>query len=203
MTAPTDEAKQLARVLVFSAEEVAKAVRGLRSMKNAQEILKRCVEINRLENEADTLLRLAVGKLFKTERDPLTGVLKRGGILAQFEKARELADPSRANLALINLDIDEFDSINKQYGHYTGDEVLRRVARSLVNNFKGIGHVGRYAGDEFVVLLPDSRAETAFVLAEEVRRAIEDTPIEVTIGEQKNRLTAAFLLLLLMDITLS
>ena len=123
------------------------------------------------------------------ERDPLTGVLKRGGILAQFEKARELADPSRANLALINLDIDEFDSINKQYGHYTGDEVLRRVARSLVNNFKGIGHVGRYAGDEFVVLLPDSRAETAFVLAEEVRRAIEDTPIEVTIGEQKNRLT--------------
>jgi len=123
------------------------------------------------------------------ERDPLTGVLKRGGILAQFEKAREQADSSRANLALINLDIDEFDAINKQYGRYTGDEVLRRVARSLVNNFKGIGHVGRYAGDEFVVLLPDSRAETAFVLAEEVRRSIEDTPIEVTVGEQKSRLT--------------
>lgn len=71
MTSPTEEAKQLARVLVFSVEEVAKAVTGLSNMKNAQEILARCVEVNRLENEADTLLRVAVGKLFKTERDPL------------------------------------------------------------------------------------------------------------------------------------
>ena len=71
MASPTDEAKQLARVLVFSAEEVGKAVRGLRSMKNAASILAQCVEINRLENEADTLLRVAVGKLFKTEHDPL------------------------------------------------------------------------------------------------------------------------------------
>jgi uncharacterized protein Yka (UPF0111/DUF47 family) len=71
MTSPTDEARQLARVLVFSVEEVSKAVRGLRNMKNAQQILSQCVEINRLENEADTLLRVAVGKLFRTERDPL------------------------------------------------------------------------------------------------------------------------------------
>jgi predicted phosphate transport protein (TIGR00153 family) len=71
MTSPTDEARQLARVLVFSVEEVAKAVSGLRSMKNAAQILAQCVEVNRLENEADTLLRVAVGKLFKTEKDPL------------------------------------------------------------------------------------------------------------------------------------
>ena len=88
MTTPTDEAKQLARVLVFSAEEVGKAVRGLRSMKNAQEILKRCVEINRLENEADTLLRLAVGKLFKTERDPLT-VMKWKELYEGLEEATD------------------------------------------------------------------------------------------------------------------
>lgn len=71
MDSPTDEARQLARVLVFSVEEVSKAVRGLRNMKNADSILAQCVEINRLENEADTLLRVAVGKLFRTERDPL------------------------------------------------------------------------------------------------------------------------------------
>ena len=71
MSSPTDEARQLARVLVFSVEEVSKAVRGLRNMKNADSILAQCVEINRLENEADTLLRVAVGKLFRTERDPL------------------------------------------------------------------------------------------------------------------------------------
>ncbi len=123
------------------------------------------------------------------ERDPLTSLLKRSGVLAQFDKARELADKTRASVSLINLDIDEFESINRQFGRYTGDEVLRRVARALESNFKEMGTVGRYAGDEFVVVLPDSRAETAFVLAEELRRSIEDTPIEVTIGEQKSRLT--------------
>jgi uncharacterized protein len=68
---PSEEARQLGRVLVFSVEQVGKAVRGLRNMKNAPQILVECVEINRLENEADTLLRVAVGKLFKTEKDPL------------------------------------------------------------------------------------------------------------------------------------
>jgi predicted phosphate transport protein (TIGR00153 family) len=88
MTAPTEEARQLARVLVFSVEEVSKAVSGLRSMKNAQGILAQCVEINRLENEADTLLRVAVGKLFKTERDPLA-VMKWKELYEGLEEATD------------------------------------------------------------------------------------------------------------------
>jgi diguanylate cyclase (GGDEF)-like protein len=123
------------------------------------------------------------------ERDGLTGLLKRYGLLTQFDNARGHADQTRGSAAIISLDIDEFDAINKQFGRYTGDEVLRRVAGVLSSNFKEIGHVGRYAGDEFVVVLPDSRAETAFVLAEEVRKVIEDTPIEVRAGEQTTHLT--------------
>ena len=123
------------------------------------------------------------------ERDPLTNTLKRAGILARFAQAREQADAARASASIINLDIDEFDSINQQYGRYTGDEVLRRVGHVLASNFKEMGFVGRYAGDEFVILLPEARAETAFVLAEEVRRAIQDTPVEVRVGEQKTSLT--------------
>lgn len=72
VTACNDEALQLARVLLLGVEQVGKAVRGLRNMKNAKSILIDCVEINRLENEADTLLRVAVGKLFRTETDPIT-----------------------------------------------------------------------------------------------------------------------------------
>lgn len=120
------------------------------------------------------------------ERDPLTGVLRLTGVTARFA---ELVAGGRSSVAMINLDIDEFDGINKQYGRYTGDEVLRRVGRVLNSNFKAIGYVGRVAGDQFVVLLPDSRAETAFVLAEEVRRAVEDTPVEVRVGESKAGLT--------------
>ncbi len=51
---------------------MGKALKGLRNMKNAPQILAECIEINRIENEADTLLREAVGKLFREEKDPLT-----------------------------------------------------------------------------------------------------------------------------------
>ena len=67
-----EDAKQLARVLVFGCERMGKAVRGLRNMRNAPQILAECIEINRIENEADALLREAVAKLFKSHSsDPL------------------------------------------------------------------------------------------------------------------------------------
>ena len=123
------------------------------------------------------------------ERDALTGTLKRYGLFDQFDQAHQAADQTHGYAAIIDFDVDEFDAINKQFGRYTGDEVLRRVAASLNNNFKQIGSVGRYTSDQFVVILPNSRAETAFILAEEVRRAIEDAPIEVQVGNQKTHLT--------------
>ncbi|HZR71053.1 MAG TPA: DUF47 family protein [Burkholderiales bacterium] len=88
MQSPTDEARELARVLLFSVEQVGKAVRGLRNMKNADQILRECVEINRLENEADTLLRVAVGKLFRTETDPLS-VMKWKELYEGIEEATD------------------------------------------------------------------------------------------------------------------
>jgi uncharacterized protein len=69
---PTKELGDLARVLLASAERVAEAVAFLRNLKNPALILERCVEINRLENEADALLRESLARLFKEERDPVT-----------------------------------------------------------------------------------------------------------------------------------
>ena len=86
--APTDEANQLARVLVFGVERVGRAVRGLRDMRNAPQILAECIEINRIENEADTLLRNAVAKLFRTEKDPLS-VMKWKELYEGLEEATD------------------------------------------------------------------------------------------------------------------
>jgi uncharacterized protein len=66
-----EEAKQLAKTLVFGAERMGKAIHGLRNMRNSPQILAECIEINRIENEADTILRNAVGALFKSQKDPL------------------------------------------------------------------------------------------------------------------------------------
>jgi predicted phosphate transport protein (TIGR00153 family) len=72
LATPTRQVGELARVLVSSSEAVADAVSGLRNLKNPQVILERCVEINRLENEADVLLRGSLAKLFKEEKDAVT-----------------------------------------------------------------------------------------------------------------------------------
>jgi diguanylate cyclase (GGDEF)-like protein len=117
--------------------------------------------------------------------DELTAALTHDAILEEFEAARLEAERERTSMAVINVDIDEFAAINHQYGRLSGDETLRAVAAALLKNFQGVGTVGRYAGDEFVVILRRARAETAFVLAEEVRKVIEDNPLQVQVGEQK------------------
>lgn len=116
--------------------------------------------------------------------DELTGTLTHDAIIENFEAVCQELESVRAPLAVISLDIDDFAAINRQYGHVVGDEVLRSVAASLKTNFHDLGAVGRYSGDQFAVVLPGARAETAFVLAEEVRKVIEDSPLKLQIADQ-------------------
>jgi predicted phosphate transport protein (TIGR00153 family) len=83
----TEEIKQMADVLVRSALEVEQALRGLRDMKDAGAVLKKCIDINRLENEADAILRSAVARLFK-EKDPIS-VIKWKEVYENIENATD------------------------------------------------------------------------------------------------------------------
>ena len=122
------------------------------------------------------------------ERDALTGVVTRAGLLARLDQVFSAAEQARSTVAVLTVDIDEFASLNKQFGHYTCDEVLRRTATVLSSNFSELGVVGRTGGDQFMVVLPGSRSETAFILAEEVRKVIEESPIPIQAGEMKSQL---------------
>jgi len=82
------EIKQLAEVLVRSCEAMAEAVRGMRDMRKVQAMRKACVDVNQLENEADALLRNALAKLFKTEKDPVV-IIKMKEIYEIFETATD------------------------------------------------------------------------------------------------------------------
>jgi hypothetical protein len=84
----TPETKDLADVLVRASEGVQEALRGLRDMKNAQAIFRRCIDINRLENEGDAILRAAVARLFREEKDPLT-IIKWKEIYELLESATD------------------------------------------------------------------------------------------------------------------
>jgi diguanylate cyclase (GGDEF)-like protein len=94
------------------------------------------------------------------------------------------ASQNRESVSLISFDLNHFKELNDTHGHLFGDQLLKRVANILGENFKAGNFAGRYGGDEFLIVLPNSRAETAFVLAEEVRKLIEDTEMEISVGEQ-------------------
>jgi diguanylate cyclase (GGDEF)-like protein len=81
-------------------------------------------------------------------------------------------------LSVIMFDIDHFKAINDSYGHQTGDKTLIKISQLIKNNLRDIDHVGRYGGEEFIVILPQTGLDNAYITAERIRRAIESARFE-------------------------
>lgn len=125
-------------------------------------------------------LLILVGRMFETtERqslsDPLTGLANRR--FFQEILLRELRRAQRSNqpLALIVADIDHFKGVNDTYGHNVGDEVLGQVGGIMVASVRATDFVIRYGGEEFVVLMPETRIADAVQVANKLRKTIGDT----------------------------
>ena len=112
-------------------------------------------------------------------RDGLTGLYNRRYFDAAFETEWQRAARSGQELSLLMIDLDHFKELNDHYGHPTGDECLRDVARVLEEQPKrGYDVVARYGGEEFVVLLPGADQATATRIAETIRGAVLDRAFE-------------------------
>lgn len=119
--------------------------------------------------------------------DDLTGIYNRRHF---FEVARlefERALRYQRSLSLIMMDIDHFKEVNDRLGHLVGDAVLRIVADRCKQNMRETDVIGRYGGEEFVLLMPETNADGANMVAERLRVAIGDTPI--TICDETVRIT--------------
>ena len=103
--------------------------------------------------------------------DALTGIYTRRYFLERFEEEIKRAQARRTKMSFLMLDVDHFKRINDQYGHLTGDEVLRQVGNILKENVREIDIAGRYGGEEFCVVLPDTDGQGALVVAERIRKA--------------------------------
>ncbi len=79
--------------------------------------------------------------------------------------------------SLILMDIDHFKSFNDNYGHQVGDQVLRLVARTLLDGIKGRDFVARYGGEEFAILLPDTNQNAAQQVANALRNAVANKQV--------------------------
>ncbi|GAB3424433.1 diguanylate cyclase [Massilia agilis] len=106
-------------------------------------------------------------------RDELTGAHNRRRVLELIASEKERSDRNGRGFCLCLLDIDFFKRINDTYGHAAGDTVLREFARTVQSMVRGTDTFGRYGGEEFMLMLPETRAEDALMLAERVRGAVE------------------------------
>lgn len=113
--------------------------------------------------------------------DSLTGVPNRRALIDHVERA--LARRSGLPLALLMIDVDHFKWINDTQGHPAGDEVLRKVADLFAARLRRQDMLARYGGEEFCVLAPDTDAGGALILADSLREAIANTPIETRRGK--------------------
>jgi len=110
--------------------------------------------------------------------DALTGTYTRRYFLERFEEEVRRAQARKTRLSFLMLDVDHFKKVNDQYGHLAGDEVLKQVGVVLREGVREIDIAGRYGGEEFCVVLPDTDGQGALLVAERIRKAVEARTIK-------------------------
>jgi diguanylate cyclase (GGDEF)-like protein len=118
---------------------------------------------------------------FQASHDSLTGLFNRMAIFQALHSELERSRRESTNLSVILADIDNFKQINDQYGHLMGDVVLEEMAKRIASSLRTYDSVGRYGGEEFVIILPGCDEHEAVNAAERIRSCIADRPI-VTSG---------------------
>ncbi|MBV9085433.1 MAG: diguanylate cyclase [Acidobacteriaceae bacterium] len=115
----------------------------------------------------------------RANKDLLTMLPNRSAIAAALEQEIARCHRDRRSVGVILLDIDHFKSINDNYGHFAGDAVLRETACRLRGNMRPYDQVGRYGGEEFLVVLPNCDLEQATMQAERMRSVLHSTGMMV------------------------
>jgi diguanylate cyclase (GGDEF)-like protein len=121
--------------------------------------------------------------------DQLTGVANRLYFQQRFENEIRRTENYQQALALFMFDIDEFKKINDTYGHYAGDVVIKKMAELVKKNTRSSDLVGRYGGDEFMVLIASTTEKQAASFAEHLRQKISTTDISIPGSEVPVRIT--------------
>ncbi len=123
--------------------------------------------------------------------DSLTGLANRRTLDEELVLEWRRADRVGDSLALVILDLDNFKQVNDTYGHQAGDAVLRQVGQVLLGGVRQVDLAGRYGGEEFALILPETDLPGALRLAERLRAMLESTPVELPDGKTLT-VTASF-----------
>jgi len=150
---------------------------------DSEELRARLVVGERILALQDDLILAREELRFRATHDILTGISNRGAVMdaLQNEMARQVRE--RRSFGVILVDLDHFKNINDTYGHLCGDEVLQVVTRRMKECVRPYDAIGRYGGEEFLIVASAAEKNGTMALAERVRSAIEATPILTQAGE--------------------
>ncbi len=130
------------------------------------------------------LLRDITEEVTLATTDPLTSIYNRRYMNEFLAKEAERSRRTDRGFAVSITDVDDFKKINDTYGHLSGDIVLKKIVRAMISCIREYDTVGRYGGEEFLIILPEIDKRTATLVCNRLRRNIEELEIEVMEGEK-------------------
>ena len=130
----------------------------------------------------DRLIDAREAMRFQATHDALTGLWSRGVIMELLERELTRSHREGKSTAILLSDVDHFKQINDTYGHLAGDEVLKETSRRLLSSVRSYDCVGRYGGEEFLVVLNNCDPAFSFARAEQIRKNIARQPVRTSGG---------------------
>jgi len=131
----------------------------------------------------ENLLSALRASEFQASHDALTGLWNRRAIMEKIQQELDRCGRDGTDLGIVIADVDHFKRVNDHYGHLAGDAVLRDLAKRIDSSLRSYDAVGRYGGEEFIILLPSCDGAGAGEMAERLRACIADVPVRTDEGE--------------------
>ncbi len=150
---------------------------------DAQELRARLHVGQRILDLQDSLIAAREKMRFHATHDLLTGIDNRSVVIDAMNRESSRQVREGGSFGVVLLDLDHFKNVNDTLGHLAGDAVLKEAARRMKLAVRPYDTVGRYGGEEFLVVVPSSDGEGALALAERIREAIQATPVTTQAGD--------------------
>lgn len=150
---------------------------------NAQELRARLHVGQRILDLQENLIVAREELFFRATHDALTGIANRGVALDALYREHSRQVREGGSFGIILADLDHFKYVNDKHGHLIGDAVLKEAARRMLSCARIYDTVGRYGGEEFLIVVPSSRALGPLGFAERMRKALESEPFVTDAGE--------------------
>ena len=156
-------------------ELLARIRAGVRIMELQEQAVRSQIEVHKV-NAQLAVLNQKLDRLANT--DVLTGLANRRRLFERFAEVWSLAERKERALSCVMLDVDRFKRVNDDHGHKTGDLVLKQIAAVLDRHVRQYDICGRFGGEEFLIVCPETELAGAAALAERIRLAVADLAIE-------------------------